>query len=185
MLLVLVWLLIPAFTLTRSTLAEDKLQPSARGTFSIASILGWTTAAALILLWIRFLTWKGVAPHTAFSSMTPTKALTEYIVEFVPSLLIAVTSTFLLAWGWSGRWWVPFVALLGALLIDSFGHKAYYAALEWATGNTLTGNVLTGPALEHWSYIAGRTFMAWIAFGVARLTGVRLQRDFKMHGDKP
>lgn len=175
-LLMLVWILLPVFTITRSALAEEKLPPQTRGTFSIASILGWTTAAALILVWIRFLTWKGVAPETAFSFQTPTEALQEFLVEFGPSLLIFAVAAFLVVWGWSGRWWFPLAALAGALVIDSFGHRGLFAALKWITGNANNGNVLAGPALEHWSFIAGRTCLLWTAFGLARLMGVRLYR---------
>jgi len=176
-LLVLVWLLVPVFTITRGALADKKHDPNVSGTFSIASILGWTTTAAAILVWIRFLTWKGVSPETAYSFMTPTQALTEYVVEYLPSMLIEVACVFLLVWGWSGKWWLPFVTLAGALLIDSFGHKALYAVLEWTRGSSFSGNVLTGSALEHWSYIAGRNCMVWTAFGVARITGVRFHRS--------
>ena len=175
-LLMLVWLLVPLFTLTRSALAEDKNQLNARSTFSLASILGWTTVAAFILLWIRFLTWKGVSPQTAYSFMTPTQALTEYAVENLPGLLIEGAAVLILLWGWSGRWWWPIVALVAALLVDSLGHKALYAILAWIRGNLDGGNVLTGTALEHWSYLAGQNLMVWSAFGMARLTGVRLSR---------
>jgi hypothetical protein len=172
----LVWLLVPIFTLIRGSLVDEKSETKAAGTYSIASILGWTTTAALILVWIRFLTWKGVSPQTAYSFMTPTQALTEYVVKYVPSLLIVVAWVLLLAWGWSGKWWLPIVSLAGALLIDSFGHKALYAVLAWARGTLFSGNVLAGTALEHWSYVAGRTCMVWAAFGLARITGVRFQR---------
>jgi len=174
--LMLVWLLVPLFTIARGSLADENSKSKTAATFSLASILGWTTTAALILVWIRFLTWKGVSPQTAYSFMTPTQALTEYVVEYLPSMVIEVACVFLLAWGWSGKWWLPFITLPGALLMDSFGHKALYAVLEWTQGSSFSGNVLTGSALDHWSYIAGRNCMVWAAFGVARLTGVRFHR---------
>jgi hypothetical protein len=176
-LLMLVWLLAPVFTLTRGALTDERDDPQGRGAFSIASIFGWTTAAAMILVWIRFLTWNGVAPETAYSGTTPAQALKDYIVEYLPSLLIVVACAWLLMWGWSGRWWLPCVTLAAALAIDSFGHKALFAVLRWAQGSAFSGNVLSGSALEHWSYIAGRNWTAWAAFGVARLTGVRFQRS--------
>jgi len=176
-LLVLVWLFVPVFTVTRSALAGDHDQLKARGTFSIASILGWTTVAAIILLWIRFLTWEGLSPRTMYTNMTPTKALTEYFVEYMPSLMIVAATILLLVWGWSGRWWLALIALAGALLLDSFGHKLFFAILEWVTGKSRQGNVLTGSALEHWSFIAGSKGIVWTVFGVARLTGVRLRRS--------
>jgi hypothetical protein len=176
-LLMLVWVLVPMFTIARGALTDESDATRMRGAFSIASIFGWTTAAAMILVWIRFLTWKDVAPETAYSYTTPTQALQEYVVEGLPSLLIEAASVCLLMWGWSGRWWLPCITLAGALLIDSFGHRALYTVLRWAQGSSFSGNVLSGSALEHWSYIAGRTGTAWIAFGVARLTGVRFRRS--------
>lgn len=179
-LLVLVWLLVPIFTLVRGSLVDEKSEVKSAGTYSLASILGWTATAALILVWIRLLTWKGVSPQTAYSYMTPTQALTEYVVDYLPSSLIVVAWVFLLAWSWSGKWWLPIAALVGALLIDSFGHKALYALLTWTRGSSFTGGVLAGPALEHWSYVAGRTCMAWGAFGLARLLGVRFGRSLRI-----
>lgn len=175
-LLMLVWLLVPVFTLTRSRLTDRDRQFQVRGTFSIASILGWTTVAALIITWIKFLTWKGIAPQTAYSYMTSTQALLEYFREYVPSLVIVSATIFLMLWGWSGRWWQPLVALAGALLLDSFGHKLLYTVLRWATGDANESSVLTGPPLEHWSYIAGQNTIVWVAFGMARVTGVSLHR---------
>jgi hypothetical protein len=176
-LLMLVWVLVPVLTMARGALTDERDETRIRGAFSIASIFGWTTAAAMILVWIRFLTWKDVAPETAYSYTTPTQALKEYVVENLPSLLVVAGCACLLVWGWSGRRWWPFVTLAGALFIDSFGHKALYAMLRWAQGSAFSGNVLSGSALEHWSYIAGRNGMAWAAFGVARLTGVRFRRS--------
>lgn len=181
-LLMLVWIFVPVFTMTRGTLTDERDETRVRGAFSIASIFGWTTAAAMILVWIRFLTWKGVAPETAYSYMTPTQALLEYVVEYLPSMLILVACVFLLVWGWSGKWWLPFVTFAAALLIDSFGHKALYAVLQWTRGSSISGNVLTGSAIEHWSYIAGRTWAAWTAFGAARLAGVRFRRTSRTNG---
>jgi hypothetical protein len=176
-LLMLVWLLVPVFTLTRSRLTDEGHSPNVRGTFSIASILGWTTVAALILLWIRFLTWKGIAPQTAYSFLTPTQALTEYAVEYLPNLLIVATSVLLLAWGWSGRWWWPFVTMPGALLIASLGHTLLYAILKWNTGDSNSSSVLAGSGLEHWSFLAGQICLVCIAFGMARVAGVRFHRS--------
>ena len=112
-LLTLIWILVPVFTFTRSRLTEKDYPPNVSSTFSIASILGWTTVAALILMWIRFLTWKGVTPQAAYSFMTPTQALTEYFQEYFPSLLITSIAIVLVVWGWSGRWWLPFNAFAG------------------------------------------------------------------------
>ena len=176
-LLMLVWLLVPIFTLSRSRLTDRQHQVELRSTFSIASILGWTTVAALILMWIRFLTWKGVAPQTAFSFMTPTQALTEHFCEYTPSRLITGLAIVQVMWAWSGRWWMPLVGLAGALLVDSFGHRILYATLEWVTGDKNESSVFVGSELEHWSFIAGRNCVVWITFGIARATGVQLFRS--------
>jgi hypothetical protein len=162
---------------TRGRLTDQDHRPNVPNTFSLASILGWTTVAALILMWIRLLTWKGVAPRTAYSFMTPTQALMEYFQECFPGLLITSAAIVLVVWGWSGRWWLPVVAFAGALFLDSFGHRLLYAIIKWTTGDENKGNVLAGPALAHGSFIAGRNAIVWIAFGAARFTGVRFQRS--------
>jgi hypothetical protein len=175
-LLMLVWILVPIFTFTRSRLADKDHPPKVSGAFSISSILAWTTVAAVILMWIRFLTWKDAAPRTAYSFMTPTQALAEYFQEYFPSLLITSAAIFLVAWSWSGRWWLPIAVFAGALLLDSFGHRILFAVIKWTTGDENKSNVLTGPALEHWSFLVGRNLIVWIAFGLANVTGVRFQR---------
>ena len=180
-LLMLVWLLVPIFTLTRSRIADKESRLDVRSTFSIASILGWTTVAALILMWIKFLTWKDVAPRTAYSYMTSTQALIEYFREYVPSMVITAAAIFLVMWGWSGRWWRPLVALTGAILLDSFGHTILYAILKWVTGDANQSSVFVGSALEHWSFVGGRNAIVWAAFGMARVTGVRLCRSVPLH----
>jgi hypothetical protein len=120
-----------------------------RSTFSIAAILGWTTVAALILMWIKFLTWKGIAPQTAYSHMTPTQALIEHFRENVPSLMITSAAIFLVMWGWSGRWWQPLVALAGA----AFGQFRPQNPTRFSNGDgDAAKQRLGGPAIEHWSY---------------------------------
>jgi hypothetical protein len=175
-LLTLVWVLVPIFVVLRAELCEERDRLQVRPTFSIFFLFSWTTVSAVILLWIRFLTWKGVAPRTAYSYVTPTQALSEYVTENMPSQLIVAAVVVVAAWAWSGRWWRMVAGLLAALLIDSFGHNLLYAILKWATGSSQHGGVLSGPMLEHWSYIAGRNCLIWAAFGIAALTGVRLKR---------
>jgi hypothetical protein len=175
-LLMLVWLLVPIFILTRSRLTDPDPRFQVRSTFSIASILGWTTVAAHVLMWIKFLTWKDVAPRTAYSFMTSTQALQEYFREYVPSLVISSAVIFLVMWGWSGRWWPPLAALAGALLLNSFGHNILYAIIKWTTGDANQSSVFVGSALEHWSFVAGRNAIVWVAFGMARAAGVKLRR---------
>lgn len=91
-------------------------------------------------------------------------------------LVITAAAIFLVVWGWSGRWWQAVVALAGAVLLDSFGHKSLYAIIKWATGDANGSSVLAGSALENRSYIGGRSAIVWVAFGIARVTGVRLWR---------
>lgn len=178
-LLVLVWILVPVFILARSRLADQDHPPNVRSTFTMGSILGWTTVAVLILMWVRFLTWKGVSPQTAYSSMTATQALIEHVREHFPSQVIVSVTIVMLMWGWSGRWWISMAALAGAVFLDSFGHQILFAVLKWATGDSNQGSILVGPALEHWSFIIGRNAIVWVAFGVARATGVRLLRTHR------
>lgn len=174
-LLLLVWLLVPMFTVIRGELCEARERFQSRPTFSILFMFTWTTVSAIILLWIRFLTWKGIAPRTAYSFQTPTQALTEYATQHVPSEIIVAIVVIVAAWAWSGSWWRPIVGLIAALLIDGLGHNLLYAILNWATGSSENRGVLSGPTLEQWSYLAGRNATIWLAFGFAALSGVRLR----------
>lgn len=174
-LLTLVWVLVPLFITVRGELCEASDRRQLRPTFSIFFLLSWTTVSAVILLWIRFLTWQGVAPQTAYSHLAPTQALSEFVTGNMPSEVIVAGVVMVAAWAWSGRWWQVIAGLVAALLIDSLGHNLLYAILKWTTGSADHGGVLSGPLLEHWSYVAGRNFTIWFAFGMAALTGVRLQ----------
>lgn len=184
-LLALVWILVPVFTFSRGRLTDKDHPPNVSSTFSIASIRAWTTVAALILLWIRFLTWKDVAPLTALSYMAPTEALAEYFREYFPSLLLTSAAIFLVMWSWSGRRWLPLVVFAGVLLLDSFGHRILFAVIKWTTGDEQKSNVLAGPELEQWSFIVGRNAIVSIAFGLARLASVRFQRSVPPNRGQP
>ena len=113
--------------------------------------------------------------------MTSTQAVIEYFREYVPSLVITAAAIFLVMWGWSGRWWQTLVALAGAILLDSFGHRILYAILKWATGDANQSSVFVGSELEHWSFVAGRNCIVCVAFGMARATGVQLYRSVPLH----
>jgi hypothetical protein len=174
-LLTLVWLLVPLFTVIRGQWCEAQERPESRPTFSLLFLLSWTTVSTIILLWIRFLTWKDIAPQTAYSFQTPTQALTEFATHNIPSEVITALVVIVAAWAWSGGWWRPVVGLLAALLIDGLGHNGLYAVLNWATGSTENQGVLSGPLLEQWSFLVGRNTSIWLALGLAALTGVRLR----------
>ena len=93
----LVWLLVPMFAICRGFLADGALN-SRRKPISIAFLFGWTAVAAVILLWIRFLTWEGVAPKTAFSSASATALLVQNLTQKLPSkALIAVAVMLMIA----------------------------------------------------------------------------------------
>lgn len=174
---VLVWLLLPIFKLCRGALAEKPPESKNAGSFSLAFLFGWLTAASVVLLWVRFLTWEGIAPSTAYTSMNPTDALTEFMVEYVPELLIVIAAVMLLVVAWSGRWWLPVIVPVVALLIDGFGHELLYIVLAQIRGSeSVGGNVLTGDPIEQWSYLFGRNLTAWIAFGIARAMGVSFHK---------
>ncbi len=169
--LVLTWLSFPVFALFRGRLATKFQASEDRQGISLAFLFGWTAMAAVILLWIRFLTWEGVAPSTAYDSMSPTHMLTSYLTKNLPGEAVVCVATMLMVVAWPRRWWVPMAALAIALLIDSYGHRAIYWMIDYS-GN----NVLAGPAVKRWSYIARRNSTVWIAFGVAYLLGVSFQR---------
>jgi hypothetical protein len=174
--LMLTWLLLPMFVLCRGFLAAETLS-SQRKPLSVAFLLGWTTLAAVILLWIRFLTWEGVAPDTAFSSMSATALLVRNLTQKLPSKAVIAVAVMLMILAWPRKWWVPIVAFVVALLVDAFGHRAIYWTVEHFTGHEAGSNVLTGAAMRRWSYLAGRNFIVWIAFGAAYLTGLSFHRE--------
>jgi small-conductance mechanosensitive channel len=173
--LMLVWLLVPMFAICRGFLADGALN-SRRKPISIAFLFGWTAVAAVILLWIRFLTWEGVAPKTAFSSASATALLVQNLTQKLPSKAVIAVAVMLMVLAWPRKWWLPIVAFIVALLLDSFGHGAIFWTVEYFTGHEAGSNVLTGAAMRRWSYFAGRNFIVWIAFGAAHLTGISFHR---------
>jgi hypothetical protein len=173
--LMLVWLLMPMFAICRGFLA-DETSDLKRKPVSIAVLFGWTTIAAVILLWIRFLTWEGVAPNTAFDSMSATALLERNLTQKLPGKAVIAVAVMLMIMAWPKRWWLPLVAFPVALLLDSFGHRAVYWAVEYFMGHDVKNNVLTDVAIRRWSYLAGRNFIVWIAFGAAYLTGVSFRQ---------
>jgi hypothetical protein len=173
--LMLLWLLLPMFLLSRGFLA-DRRSNLTRKPISIAFLLGWTTIAAVILLWIRFLTWEGVAPDTAFSSASATALLLRNATQRLPSRAVIAVAVMLMITAWPRKWWVPIVAFFVALLLDAYGHRAIYWTVEFFTGQEAGSRVLTEATMRRWSYLAGRNFIVWIAFGAAHLTGVSFHR---------
>ena len=135
--------------------------------------------AALILMWIKFLTWKGIAPPNCLLPYDLDSGHAGVLSRACFQLGNHLRRDFSGMWAWSGQWWQPLVALARAILLDSFCHKSLYAIIKWATGDANGNSVLAGSAFEHWSYIGGRSAIEWVAFGMARAAGVRLQRpDF-------
>ncbi len=176
--LMLLWLLLPMFLLGRGVLADGR-SDSKRKPITIAFLFGWTTIAAVVLLWIRFLTWEGVAPDTAFSSMSATALLERNMTERLPGRAVIAVAVMLMIMAWPKKWWVPIIALVVALLLDAYGHRAVYWAVENLAGKKAGGGVLTAEPMRRWSYLAGRNFIVWIAFGAAHLTGVSFHRAHK------
>ena len=131
--------------------------------------------AAAILFWIRFLTWEGVAPNTAFDSMTAKQMFTNYLSKSFPGKFVMAVAAMIMIVGWSRKWWIAAIALAVAVVVDSTEHQVIYALVERFGGN-VGNNVLTDPGIRRWCYIAGRNCVVWIAFGVACACGVRLRR---------
>jgi hypothetical protein len=173
--LMLFWLLLPMFLLCRGLLTEKKSNPEGRP-FSISFLFGWTAIAAVTLVWIRFLTWEGVAPHTAFSSASATALLVRTLTQRLPGRAVIAVAAMLMIIAWPRRWWVPLVALVATVLLDAYGHRALFWTVEYFTGQEAGSRVLTEPTLRRWSYFTGRNFIVWIAFGAAHWTGVSFRR---------
>jgi hypothetical protein len=169
------WLLAAAFKLTRCALVEREQANEATATFGIAAIMAWTALASAVLLSMKFLTWAGVAPDTAYSSMSVPQFVLQFASQVAPLCIITSLIAFLVVWSWSGKWWLPVAVLLVALPLDNYAHELVFRILE-SFGFEFKGHVLAGDARQRWSYLAGGIWMVWSAFGTARLLGVQLRR---------
>ena len=108
--------------------------------------------------------------------MSATALLERNLTQKLPGKAVIAVAVMLMMMAWPKRWWLPLVAFLVALLLESFGHRAVYWTVEHFMGHQVRNNVLTGEAIRRWSYLAGRNFIVWIAFGAAHLTGVSFRR---------
>ena len=174
MLLTYVWLFMPVFLFCRGVLSEKKLYVEKNASFRVTSLIAWTTIAAIILFWTRVLTWSSM-PRTAYSHMPAMEAY-EMLLGHLPRLVIVVLTVMLMVVAWSRLFWQALVAFFVVLLIDGLGTSIYLWCFEYFQFEFHKGSVLTGPALNRWSFIAGRTTVAWLAFGTASLLGVSFQR---------
>lgn len=180
------WLLLPVFALLRGKLAGTQTEGTTRAGFTLASLVAWTAITALILAWIRFLTLQEVLPTHPLNYMTYTEAIRDYAIDWFAGLPIRVVAVMIIVLAWSGKRWMPPVALAGAILLDVFGSRAIYAGLAGLTGESFDSYIPAGTDIRSWAFIAGRNTIAWVAFGGAALTGVRFRRgspvpDRQMH----
>ncbi len=173
-LLIYVWLFIPAFVFCRGALSEKQLNSERNASFSVIALISWITTASIILLWTRVLTWAPL-PETAYSHMSPMEAY-GMLLWYVPGKIIIVVAVMITVIAWSGVFWQALVAFFVVLLVDGFGQWLYYGWIDSFRFEFLKSNVLEGPALERWSNIVGRNSTVWIAFGLASLTGVSFRR---------
>jgi hypothetical protein len=171
------WLLVAVFKLTRCALVEREQANEASATFSIATIMAWTALASAVLLSMKFLTWQGIAPDTAYSSMSVPKCALQFVKQDMPLCIISSLIAFLVVWSWSGQWRLPVAVLFIALPLDNYAHELVFRSLEpFGFEFRGSGHVLAGDARQRWSYLAGGIWMVWSAFGMARLLGVQLRR---------
>lgn len=185
--LIATWVLMPIFAVSRRRLAERE-EPS-KSSCTITTIFAWTALVGLIITWVKFITWEGVAPDTYFSGMAPEAMFRMYLYQYVPSMAISALVVWLIAWGWSGNRWLTLIVLFIALPLDAFAHRLMVAAIRWLgknPGDTITVNA----TLEQWSYLSGRVAVAWSALGIAKALGVQLRTssprdDFENAPPKP
>lgn len=171
------WLLAAAFKLTRWALVERGQATEASATFSIATIMAWTALASTVLLAMKFLTSPGVAPDTAYSSMSVERFALQFLTQNMPLCIISSLIAFLVVWSWSGKWWLPVAVLFIALPLDNYAHELAFRMLEpFGIEFRGSGHVLAGDPRQRWSYLAGGIWMVWSAFGMARFLGVQLRR---------
>lgn len=170
------WLLIPAFVICRGKLAETRLEAAHYARFTVGSLLAWTGIAALILAWIRFLTVQDFLPKHSLNYMTLPEAIEDFLTGSSAGIPIRVIAIVMVMLSWSGKYWKAPLGLIGAILFDAFASRAFYGGLAQLTGETFDNYLPAGADLRSWGFVAGRNGVAWVAFGGAALTGVRLRR---------
>lgn len=171
----IVWVLFPLWVGLRFRLTEAERSPYRKPTFSIATILLWTSAFGCLLGFTQVLTWWA-APSSYLSNYSGSEAISDFILLRIPSAFVTGCCGLAIAYAWSLRWFQHLALLCLAIFADGMGHHFVYSSLTAFFAVPVPRyDAFTSPPLLYWSYILGRGFVAWNAFGVAFRFGVRLE----------
>lgn len=170
-LMMFTWLLTPVVIFSEAALSHSDEESKRSGRFSIYGLIGFTTAAALAIVWIRFLT-SNLAPQTAYSHLSPTDAIREWIGTYLPFTIPPLIAATVILYGLTKRWWLALLAFGCAVVLDGFGTGMVAFAVQNITGEQ-QGGILGGSHIDRWLYVCGRSLTTCCAFSTARLMGVR------------
>ena len=137
----------------------------------------WTSALAVLLGWIQVLTYYS-NKHFGFELVQPMhEAVLGTLVALTPEFAIALICSMAIVLAWSGRWWMPILALVAAIGFDFYGHVLF----RWLYLYFERPRFIRTFAVADWGYYAsynvvGRNLMIWLTFGAAKLLGVQFRR---------
>ncbi len=170
-----VWVLFPLWVCLRFRLTETERSPYRQPTFSIATILLWTSALGGLLGCTQVLTWWA-APSSYLSHYSGAEAISDFISLRIPSGFVTGSCVLAIAYAWSLRWFQHLALVCLAITVDGTGHHFVYSSLAAFFAVPVPRyDAFTSPPLLYWSYILGRGFVAWAAFGIAFRFGVRFE----------
>lgn len=160
-LLELVWLMLPLVWISSRALTDAPCAPATKKPLSIFTILGWISLAAIVLAAFRLVSSssRSFATHNYFL----------FLAQEVPLSLVYIAAGMAVLWGWSQKWYVALLSLPLALGINAVGTRMCIAVAESLLVGT-PGDIRRSPL--YWAYVSGSVFVVWLAFGIARLSGM-------------
>lgn len=168
------WVLFPLWVGLRFRLTEAEYGIYQKPTFSISTILLWTSALGGLLGCTQLLTWWA-APSSYLSRYTGAEAISDFILLRIPSGFLTGSCVLAIAFAWSLRWFQHLALVCCAIFADGMGHHFVYSTLAATFAVPVPRcDAFTSTPLFYWSYILGRGFVAWAGFGIAYRFGLRL-----------
>lgn len=138
--------------------------------FSISALSGFTTAAAIVLLLIAFLT-SDFAPLTAYSHLSYTDFIKEWIETFLSYETVPLIAAVVILYGLSKRWSLGLLAFLAVIALDGLGRLIVLSVEHFMTGQHQ--NILGGNPIDRWLSLCGCQLTIFCAFSIAMLMGIR------------
>lgn len=170
-LLLYTWLLTPMVIFTSAVLSCSKGSMKRSSRFSITDLFGFTTMAAIALVWTSFLT-SNLAPRTYYSHLSQSDALKELLGIQLPLTVPPLIASMVILYGFTMRWWLTLLAFAGAFALDVLGTTIVATVAELITGGQ-PSHVLRGFHIDRWVFICGRSSTVYCAFLAATAFGVR------------